>query len=546
MAKPSSPAQQTSPSNTPAVTEANWKVRLFLGIVCFLAGAAVMVIEISANRLLAPVFGNSVYTWTALIGVILVAFSAGGFLGGWLADRRLALDLLGWLLAGAAVLTFFIPSIHGAFAGSLGAQGLVAGPVAMALLLFAVPGVLLGAISPAAVRFYSLTQKDTHVGAAAGTISMLGSLGSFVGTFLSGFYLLSTFGVRHIFTGTAALLMLLAVLAFLLAKNTWKQMMPILLAGGIAGTLSALDHDTLPDDVLHQEESFYHRIRVSEDGTAPFRRRVLELDSTQEGGINPDTAADFLDPKKRAAMPPDASALILDYQHFWRIAQFNDSLKISSALFIGAGAFGMPEEVSREHPEAAIDVAEIDPRVIEIGRRFFFLDEHPKVNAQAVDARRFLLTSAPTKKWDLVFGDAYNGIRQIPAHLASQEFFQLIADHLSEDGVFVMNAITAIEGPRAELLGGMLKTLRAVFPNVEVFAVGGGSMRSQPQNVILVATKSDWRPYFKTGRFSPGSVSYRIASSYVSPQYLPGSEVIFTDDHNPVDAIIARGLALRN
>ena len=82
MAKPSSPAQQTSPSNTPAVTEANWKVRLFLGIVCFLAGAAVMVIEISANRLLAPVFGNSVYTWTALIGVILVAFSAGGFLGG--------------------------------------------------------------------------------------------------------------------------------------------------------------------------------------------------------------------------------------------------------------------------------------------------------------------------------------------------------------------------------------------------------------------------------------------------------------------------------
>ena len=546
MAKPGKTILRSAESDESPSPEANWKVRLFLGVVCFLAGAAVMIIEISANRLLAPAFGNSVYTWTALIGVILIAFSAGGFLGGWLSDRRMALDLLGWLLAGAAVLTFFIPSIHSACAGSLSAQGLVAGPVAMALLLFAVPGILLGAISPAAVRFYSLTQKDTHVGAAAGTISMLGSLGSFVGTFLSGFYLLSNFGVRHIFTGTATLLMLLSILAFLLAKNTWRQMMPILLAGGVAGTLSALDQDTLPKDVLHQEESFYHRIRVSEDGTAPFRRRVLELDSTQEGGINPDTAADFLDPKKRAAMQPEASALILDYQHFWRIAQFNEDLKISSALFIGAGAFGMPEEVSREYPDATVDVAEIDPRVIEIGRRFFLLNEHPKVQAHAVDARRFLLTAEAGKKWDLVFGDAYNGIRQIPSHLASQEFFQLISDRLTDNGVFVMNAITAIEGPRSELLGGMLKTLRAVFPNVEVFSVGTGGMRSQPQNVILVATKSDWRPFFKTGRFAAGSVSYRIAASHVSPQFLPGSDIVFTDDHNPVDAIIARGLALRN
>jgi MFS family permease len=81
----------------------------------------------------------------------------------------------------------------------------------ISLLLFAIPGILLGAVSPAAVRFYSLTLKDTHVGAAAGTISMLGSLGSFVGTFLSGFFLLSTFGVRSIFFGTAALLLVLAV-----------------------------------------------------------------------------------------------------------------------------------------------------------------------------------------------------------------------------------------------------------------------------------------------------------------------------------------------
>src|SRR6185436_19862363 len=110
------------------------------------------------NRLLAPQFGNSIYTWTALIGVVLVALSAGAWLGGVMADRLGRLDLLGWLLSG---------------------------PVMISTFLFALPAVLLGAVSPASVRFYSVVNQDTQVGHAAGFISMLGSLGSFVGTFLS-------------------------------------------------------------------------------------------------------------------------------------------------------------------------------------------------------------------------------------------------------------------------------------------------------------------------------------------------------------------------
>ena len=98
----------SKPSHPPTSTSIRW----FLGAACFLAGAAMMVIEICAFRLLAPIFGNSVYTWTALIGVILVAFSAGGFMGGRLVDRFTHLRLLGWLLAGAAILTYLIPPLH--------------------------------------------------------------------------------------------------------------------------------------------------------------------------------------------------------------------------------------------------------------------------------------------------------------------------------------------------------------------------------------------------------------------------------------------------
>ncbi|MDB6006239.1 MAG: hypothetical protein JWR15_3226 [Prosthecobacter sp.] len=496
--------------------------RVFLGLSCFLAGAAMMVIEICAYRLLAPFFGNSVYTWTALIGVILIAFSAGGYLGGYLSDRKMALDLLGWLLAGAAVLTFFIPAFHTVFAVSLSDSGLIAGPVMISLLLFALPGILLGAVSPAAVRFYSLTLKDTHVGAAAGTISMLGSLGSFVGTFLSGFFLLSTFGVRSIFFGTATLLLLLAIAAFLLAKNTLKQQAPVILSGIFAFGMSLMTTPKPKAGVIFEHESFYHHIEVSEQSEGDVTRRVLQLDSTMEGGMDAKTGH-----------------LILPYQQYWKLALLREPAKVGSALFIGAGAFGMPENVSREFPEATVDVVEIDPQVIEVGRKFFKLDEHPRVQAHAGDARRYLLQNGG-KKWDLIFGDAYNGIRQIPPHLATQEFYQQIADHLEPKGVFIMNLIAAITGPKSELTSGMLATVRKAFPYVEVFSVG--YRREETQNVILMASREDLKPLIVDRYAKQGSWQELLIRTHVPAGTVPRSEYVFTDDHNPVDAIIARGL----
>ncbi len=516
-----------TPSKTPATPAENTaaatrSTRIFLGLSCFLAGAAMMVIEICAYRLLAPFFGNSVYTWTALIGVILIAFSAGGYLGGHLADRKMALDLLGWLLAGSAVLTFFIPALHTVFAVGLSAHGLIAGPVMISLLLFAIPGILLGAVSPAAVRFYSLTLKDTHVGAAAGTISMLGSLGSFVGTFLSGFFLLSTFGVRSIFFGTAALLLVLAVAAFLLAKNTLKQQAPVILSGIFAFGMSWMTEPKPKPGVIFEHESFYHHIEVSEQQDGDVTRRVLQLDSTMEGGMDAKTGD-----------------LILPYQQYWKLALLREPAKVSSALFIGAGAFGMPENVSRDFPEATVDVVEIDPQVIEVGRKFFKLDEHPRVTAHAGDARRYLLQNGG-KKWDLIFGDAYNGIRQIPPHLATQEFYQQIADHLEPKGVFIMNLIASVTGPKAELTAGMLATVRKAFPYVEVFAVG--YRRDETQNVILMASREDLKPLIVDRYAKQGSWQELLIRTHVPAGTVPRSSYVFTDDHNPVDAIIARGL----
>lgn len=521
----SPPSPATPVPSDAADTAAARKIRLFLGLVCFFAGAAIMVVEISAFRLLAPNFGNTIYTSTALIGVILVAFSGGGYLGGRLADKHPALGLIGWLLAGAAVLTFFIPALHMAFSTSTSGLGVISGPLAISLLLFALPGILLGAVSPASVRFYSLTQKDTHVGVAAGTISMLGSLGSFVGTFASGFFLLAAFGVRSIFIGAGAVLLLLAAASFLLARTASKPVLPVLVAGLIAGIIGATSEGPRLRGMIHERESVYHHISVFEEGP---ERRLLALDSTQEGGMNPKTGG-----------------LIMDYQQYWRLALLRESASISSALFIGAGAFGMPENVSRDFPAATVDVVEIDPEVIDVGRQFFKLDEHPRVQAHAADARRFL-SQAGSRKWDMIFGDAYNGRHAIPSHLATREFFQLIADHLEPKGVYIMNIIASVSGPKSELFGGMLATLRQVFPHVEAFDAaaysGYGQAPNHERNIILMASKEDLRPLIVDRYVAPNSWQQRMLSTHLPAGALARSHYVFTDDHNPVDAIIARGL----
>ena len=515
---PSSAKSSSSPAAAEAAT-ASRTTQMLLGLICFVAGAGVMVIEISANRLLAPDFGNSLYTWTSLIGVILVSFSVGGFLGGWWADKWGSLVLLGSLLMGAAFFTLLIPVLSQALSSSLVSAGLIAGPMSISLLLFALPGILLGAVSPACVRFYSMAGHDAHVGASAGTISMLGSLGSFAGTFLSGFILLGTFGVKSIFLGVGVVLLLLSAVAFWMAKVHLVKK-SVHFGASVAVLIGALIYQpAMGKDVVYVHDSFYHRIEVIEQG----ENRYLQLDSTMEGG-----------------MRVKDSDLVLPYQQYWQLVKLNDKLKVQHALFLGAGAFGMPEQVSKLGPDVSVDVIEIDPAVIATGRKYFNLDKFPAVQAHASDARGFVRSA--TQKYDLVFGDAYNGIRHIPAHLVTKEFFQQVHDHLTDEGVFLMNVISSVQGEHAELLGAILKSLQEVFPEVQIFGVGGDP--NEAQNVILLASTHSWKPWLEDRFYVQGGWQNNLVSTRVPFAHWPAvAECPLTDDWNPVDVMIARQLA---
>src|SRR5712691_8181588 len=188
--------------------------RLLLPLV-FVSGLASLGVEFGASRLLAPYFGTSLYVWGVLIGLVLIYLSIGYVIGGRLADRHPSADLLFQLTAWAGLWIGLIPLI--AYPILLEAQqgfatvsvGLVLGTLLAVVLLFAVPVILLGCVSPFAIRLL-LTDVDTG-GNTAGAVYALSTAGSILGTFLPVFWFIPSYGTRATLIGFSLALIAISV-----------------------------------------------------------------------------------------------------------------------------------------------------------------------------------------------------------------------------------------------------------------------------------------------------------------------------------------------
>ncbi|EDK72557.1 conserved hypothetical protein [candidate division TM7 genomosp. GTL1] len=186
------------------------RIRTFETI-SFVTGFALMAFELVAARLLAPTIGSSVYVWTSVIGVIIAALSIGYAVGGKVADLRVKVSDVAWLLllAGVSVLSasLLAPSFLGgivAYFPDARFQGVVA-----PLILFAPTSFLLGIVSPYLVRLRVSSAKTS--GESVGLLSALNSVGGIVGTFLTGF----------VFFGFLSTVQALIVVASLLVGVSW-------------------------------------------------------------------------------------------------------------------------------------------------------------------------------------------------------------------------------------------------------------------------------------------------------------------------------------
>lgn len=420
-----------------------------------------LALEIVASRVVAPYFGNSVYVWGSLIGVFLAALSLGYFLGGRAATRWPAWGPFLTLVLASGACIYPIPHVAGAVLGAIAVHDF--GPRADTLIgstaLFFLPSVLLGTVSPYAVRLRARSVEG--VGNVAGMLYALSTLGSIAGTLLAAFVLISAFGVRSIIQILGATEMGLALLGWVWYRRVGAGAAAAAVMAGVLTLGGAVPPDG--PGVVYARDTIYHRITVSDEGML----RYLKLDRYWQ------SARDLDAPQRTVFGYTDYLHLPLVFQPAPR-----------RVLFVGMGGGTAPSRFYRDYPEVQIEVVEIDPAVVETARRFFALPTGPRIRVHVQDGRLWLRRTP--ERYDLITLDAYL-IDTIPFHLATREFYTEAAARLAPGGVLASNVIGAIIGPESRLFRAIYKTYRSVFPAVYVFPVNGGPSEAL-QNIILVGT----------------------------------------------------------
>ncbi|MBS0264555.1 MAG: spermidine synthase [Planctomycetes bacterium] len=180
--------------------------------IVFGTSVCIMVLELTASRLIAPYVGSSLYTWTSVIGVVLAGISLGNYLGGWLADRYQPQKVLAWLFLASGLLTFSVLVLNG-WAAETARPESTSWPVwvmCVVAWVFFLPALSLGTISP--VTASMALKRSVKTGITVGNIYAWGALGSIVGTFLTGFWLIGEFGSREVICVTSCALLTMGVL----------------------------------------------------------------------------------------------------------------------------------------------------------------------------------------------------------------------------------------------------------------------------------------------------------------------------------------------
>ena len=510
-------------------------VGLYLYFAVFLSGGSILVMEIAAGRVLAPHFGNTLYTWTSMIGIILAALSLGYSIGGRLADQKPSSKLFFMLMLGGAGLVALVPALRGFLLPTMEESfSLRSGPVFAGLLLFAAPSCVLATLTPFAVKLAA--RGEGSLGAVTGNLFTWSTVGSIVGTFATGFVFIPFFGLNGIFLTTAGALALAALLGLYLCgdfttlfskRNARASMFLAVFVLASMGTGAAWLR-AIPGvgkDTVWVRENMYHMIRVFERAEAGgVKVRELYLDHQPEG----------------AMVIGDDKKFFYEYTRFLELGPlFAPHMK--RAIFIGGGAFTMPKALHLIKPEMAITVAELDADVVDAGKRFFRLEKFPKLKTLVGDGRRILRSSQ--EKYDFIVGDAYRGLRNIPPHLVTKQFFEEAHERLAPGGVFMLNLIGYRAGAGGAIYASVYRTMESVFPEVFIYSTDP-TTPTIAQNILIFGFRDE-----DTGRFRRVREMMRsdprfafAARARVAPPDPRTYGPVLTDDYNPVEYLIEKGL----
>ena len=514
-------------------------------LLVFVSGACSLAVELSASRLLAPYFGTSLFVWASLIGLILLYLTLGYYLGGRLADRFPRPGVLYAMTTIAAFIISLIPFLsrpilswsQSAFATY--SIGVFSGSMASVILLFAAPMILLGCVSPYAIRL-RIEQLGTS-GRTAGQLYALSTAGSILGTFLPVLWLIPSIGTYRTFFTFAVALLLVSVLGLVISRPARtptdspgspgtpkrrpvnRNILAIVLLIPMALSVFTMRGPIKPaygsnggGMLLAERESAYNYIQVVQIGDE------TQLILNEGVGIH-----SLYDPH---------SILTGAYWDYFLVAPYFNNPPYTPAQFrrvalIGLGAGTTARELTAAYGPIPIDGVEIDGTIIDLARQYFHMNE-PNLHVIIQDGRYWLDTTG--QKYDEISIDAYQQ-PYVPFQFTTREFFHAVRNHLTPTGVVAVNAARSATDFR--LVEALAQTMHSVFPNVYIIDIAGfgnsviiGTNAHTSLGNFTINTAKLSNPYLAQVAFN--------SIAYGNMREEHNSTVWFTDDRAPVEQLI--------
>lgn len=462
------------------------------------SGIVSMGLEILAGRVIAPHFGSTIYTWGSIIGISMLALSLGYHYGGKNSSNIGRRELENFLLYTSFYIIFimFVGDRILALSSALPVPPIY-GSIVPVTLLFGPPTFFLGFISPYAVQ---LSSKEVK-GEASGHFYAVGTAGSIVGAFGTTFVLIPNLAVDHIYMFFAVL----SVLPLLFRGGLRSLYFPAVIVVGAV----LMQGVSFSGNVIHSESTAYQELEVT---------RSDNLTTL------------YLDGQPQSAKYMNSNETPWEYMEYFYVP-FLMQEDVDNALFIGGGGFVGPQQYAQRGIE--VDAVELDPAVVDAAEEYFNLSESENLSVHVMDGRQYLEQTNET--YDVVILDAYRK-SEVPFHLTTQEFMELIHDRTDEDGVVVSNVISTSSGPGSQFSRSYYKTMDREFESTYYFPTRD---TDYAQNIEIVASKnpalSEQELYEQNKYYEDKNLSGQISRlQKVETDDVP----VLKDDYAPVERLL--------
>ncbi len=432
----------------------------------FLEGGSVMACELFAAKLLAPYFGTSLYIWAAVLGLTLGGLTIGYFVGGKLSkayDQKPELLYIILVLAGAllAIMPFSSHLIMTALSNATLSTGAI-----ISLLVYMVPPLsLMGMVSPVIINL--VTKKASNSGNSAGNVYAISTLGGILFTFLMGFYIIPTFGIKIPSLVTGFLLAFFPMISLIVKRRIFVLfiVIPIFLMSLTFQPKSGYSDEY---QILYESEGILGQIKVVDHPAYEFTAnsrpgRALIVNNTLQSFVS---------------LSDNLKYSIWEWSHYYPAAASIYPPK-SKVLLLGLGGGTLIKQLKRLGFN--VDVVEIDKRVGEVCKQYFGVD--PELEIIIDDARHYIRTTH--NMYDIIIYDTFLG-ESVPEHLLTKEGIQDAQKILNKDGMIMSNFYGFIRGETGYAARSVLKTYESAEMNTKILATPG---EEQSRNLIFLASK---------------------------------------------------------